>query len=181
MMIEILLTLVIILIILICIGIYIKKNEQQTINKDNIDLQRQTRTINDLDNLEGGQNTFDKIIQLLREEFQPTAITSEDDCETQLIHFLSSRFPSIVQSKGHTVHGRKIDLVIEGVYALELILVTNEGKLLSLMEQIGDSKQEFSKMAVILVDVNEVPSDKIQQYSQEYENLGVMTIVKKAY
>ena len=177
-MIEILIIAFIVLVLFILTLVVLRKGSQETNTLANQEVQKPSKLNRDIENLEISQNKFDIIIQLIRESFRPTATDNEDECENQLITFLASRFPAIVQHRGHTSQGRKIDLIIEGTYALELILVSNEGKLISLMEQIVRSKQDFSKMAVILVDVHQVPFEKIEEYCREFEHLGITTIIK---
>jgi len=126
-----------------------------------------------------GEDKFETIVKTIEQEFRPTAFTSEDDGEKQLLSFLSSRFPAIISSRGHARSGLKIDLVLEGTYAVELAVLTNEGRLFSLLDEVVQSLQDFSKMVVILVDIDQVPFQKIQEYVQEFEKRGVKTIVKK--
>ena len=82
---------------------------------------------------------------------------------------------------GHTSRGIKIDLVIEGSYAIELITVDNEGKLISLMDQMLKSQKEFGKVAAILVDINKIPDSKIREYITEFEKKKIKTILKKTH
>jgi len=169
---------VIILIALVLLTVYLKRMERETLQEQSLEQQQMVRS-SVPDELDTAQSTFDKIVQALQDGFQPKNVRNEDDGEAQLMHFLTVRFPNVVQSRGHSRQGRKIDLVLEGVYALELILVINEAKLQALMNEINDAKQDFSKMAVILIDIGEVPATTLQQFIQEYQQLGVKTIVKK--
>jgi len=122
---------------------------------------------------------FDIIIQKIKEGFNPEYAENEEAYEKKLINFLNLRFPNKIFRPGHTASGLRIDIVIDGTYALELITVNNEGSLLSLMNQIRDSKKDYHQMAVILIDLGKIPSEKIQEYANVYESLEVKTIIKK--
>ena len=131
--------------------------------------------------IEKRKSGFDEIVQSIADGFHLDSVKDEEDCENQLITFLNKKFPQKIFRRGHTSRGVKIDLVVEGSYALELIVVNNEGRLISLMEQMLKSKQDFGKNAVILVDINKIPASKIKEYATEYERIGIRTIIKKAY
>jgi hypothetical protein len=122
---------------------------------------------------------FNNIIQKIKEGFNPEYAENEEAYEKELVNFLNLRFPNKIFRQGHTSSGLRIDIVIEGTYALELITVNNEGRLLSLMNQIRDSKFDYHQMAVVLIDLGRIPSEKIQDYANVYESLEVKTIIKK--
>ena len=126
------------------------------------------------------KNEFNVIIQSIIKGFHPDFIKDEEDCENQLLKFLKKRYPNKIFSHGHTSRGLKIDLVMEGTYAIELITLDNEGKLLSLIDKMLKSKQDFEKIAVILVDINKIPTSKIKEYILEFEQIGIKPILKKA-
>ena len=95
------------------------------------------------------------------------------------MEFLKIRFPNIVMSPGHTGTGTRIDIVIEGTYAIELATVDSESRLVTLMHQIMQSKSDFIRIAVVLVDMGIVPTDKLQNYVKEYEKLNVKAVIVK--
>ena len=95
------------------------------------------------------------------------------------MNFLNDRFPTHAESHGHTSKGKPIDIVIDGTYAIELIIVDNEGKLVSLMDHVLKFKEDFGIVVVILLDTGEVPFFIIEKYIREFEKIGVKTIVKK--
>ena len=128
---------------------------------------------------ENRKNDFDEIVQSIKDNFHPVDVKHEEDGEIQLIQFLNKEFPNEIFRHGHTSRGIKIDLVIEGTYALELITVDNEGKLISLMDQMLKSKQDFYNVAVILVDTGKVSFSIIAEYAAEFEKIGIKTVIKK--
>ncbi len=119
-----------------------------------------------------------KIIQnKIKRGFNPTS-ESEETCENELVDFLNKKLPGRIISKGQSVNGRRIDFVFEGTYALELVVVNNEGKLISVMDQMMKSKDTYSKVLLILVDIGAIPTSKINDYASQYESIGIPTIVK---
>ena len=128
-----------------------------------------------------GENSFYKIVQSIQDNFNLIDIKNEEDGEKQLLQFLNKKFPNVILRHGHTSRGIKIDLVIEGTYAIELITADNEGKLISLMDQMLKSQKEFGKVAAILVDINKIPNSKIREYITEFEKKKIKTILKKTH
>ena len=123
---------------------------------------------------------FQTIVELIRDGFYPSAST-EEECEQQLMQFLNKHYPGRPLKIGHTRTGRRIDMVFEGTYAFELVHVTSEGKLIALTDQICSSKKDFQNIMVILVDIDEVPSTKLNDYIKIYEDMGITSIIKKGY
>jgi len=190
-MIEIIaITIVIIVISLFLLLDYIRNNRHSSINNSSFyhprnqpsDLSfRKSSDEKSTASAEDKQSEFDAIVQSIMKGFHPDSIKDEEECEKQLIQFLNKKFPNKILRRGHTSRGVKIDLVIEGSYALELIVVDNEGRLISLMDQMLKSKQDFGKLAAILVDINKIPVSKIEEYVTELEKIGIKTILKKVY
>jgi len=125
------------------------------------------------------KSEFDIIVQSIRKKFTLGSASDETDAEEQLLTFLNTKFPNRVQQEGHTSTGKRVDIVIDGTYSLELVVVQNEGRLVSLMDHLVKSKQDFSEVAVILVDIGEVPARKLEGYIVTYKNMGVRTILKR--
>jgi len=123
-------------------------------------------------------NVFEKIINQIEHGFTPSSGINEEDFERQLLSFLDQKFPDNMKTRGHTRSGGKIDIIIDGTYAIELITVDHEGKLFSLLNMIANSKQDFSKAAVVLINVGNVSSDKIQKYVEEMKKLDIKAVVK---
>lgn len=122
---------------------------------------------------------FDTILGSIEEGFNPGIVKNEEESENQLIQFLDTRFPNKSLTGGHTSTGKKVDIVIDGTYCIELAVVNNEGRLVSLMDQILKYKRDFGEVAVILLDLNEVPAYTIEKYIDAYKQAGAKVIVKK--
>lgn len=127
-----------------------------------------------------GPSEFERMVQSVKDSFHLNVITSEEHAENQLLAFLSATYPKhFFVRKGHDSSGGKIDIVVDGSFAFNLILVTNEGRLVSLMDQVLKAKQEFVANVVILVDVDMVPVHRLQQYAEEFQQINVQTIILK--
>jgi hypothetical protein len=122
---------------------------------------------------------FDTILGSIEQGFNPGIVKTEEECENQLIQFLGTRFPNKSLTGGHTSTGKKVDIVIDGTYCIELAVVNNEGRLVSLMDQILKYKMDFGEVAVILLDSGEVPAYTIEKYIDAYKQAGAKVIVKK--
>jgi len=131
--------------------------------------------------LDNEQSEFDAMVQRITDEFHPEMVKNEDETKDELIRFLEIRFPhrDIIR-KGHDSQGDRIDIVIDGCIAIDLTIVINEGKLIFLLSQLTKMKPDFSDVAVILIDVEEVPVSLIESYRNEFESVGVKTIIKKS-
>ena len=122
---------------------------------------------------------FDTILGSIEGGFNLGIVKNEEESENQLIQFLNTRFPNKALTGGHTTLGEKVDIVIDGTYCIELAIVNNEGRLVSLMDQILKYKRDFGEVAVILLDFNEVPAYTIEKYIDAYKQAGAKVIVKK--
>ena len=123
---------------------------------------------------------FDEMVGIIDAGFEPFDVMNEKDAERQLMQFLNQRFPNVTMVPGHTSTGTRIDIVIEGTYAIELVTADNESRLVTLMHQIMESKWDFVRIAVIIVDLGKIPTEQIQGYVNEYQKLDIKTIVKQS-
>jgi hypothetical protein len=124
-------------------------------------------------------NQFETIIRTIEAEFQLSDISTENEAEKALLYFLNSRFPNLIIARGHTSTGVRIDLVMDGTYAIELVTVDDESRLISLTHQILKAKDDFLDILVILVDMNKVSPDIIQNYLLVLNKQNIRYIVKK--
>ncbi len=124
------------------------------------------------------KNDFNTILRIIDREFKPEAVNKEET-EKQLIKFLNKKFPKKTQRHGHTSDGKKVGIVIDGTYSLELVVLNNESKLLSIVDNIITSRRDFSEVAVILIDIGKISNIKIKEYIEEFKELGAKIIIKK--
>ena len=125
-------------------------------------------------------DAFDDMTILIKNNFRPTSFINDGECEELLISFLTQNLPKNIITRGHTEEGDRLDIVIDGTYALELVIADSEEKLLYLMDLSLKSKKDFDKTAVVIVDVKKIPSSKIQEFATQIERIGIRTIVVEA-
>lgn len=122
-------------------------------------------------------DTFDRIIILIKNKFHPSSFKNDEECEKLLLSFLTENLPNNIITHGHTAKGDRLDIVIDGTYALELIVADKEEKLLHLMDLSLKSKKDFDKTAAIIIDIGHIQNDKIQEFTYEMKKIGIKTIV----
>jgi hypothetical protein len=121
---------------------------------------------------------FLNFVKIIDEGFFPKNVKNETDAEKELVDFLNCSFPGMVIYPGHTSKGSRIDIVIYGTYAVEVVLVDGESRLITFMHQIIDVKEDFSDTLAILIDVGKVSSELVQKYASSCEKIEIATIIK---
>lgn len=165
---------VVIAIVLIFLLIFLSKDRQSY--GEYTDLGNETKDIS----FEKNEDAFDSIYQSIKNSFMPMNFRDDEECERQLIAFLSKKFPNKAIARGHTSKGEKLDIVIDGTYALELIIANNEGKLAYLTNLMINSQKDFEKRIAIIVDVGKVSPDSLKEFGDDLKRLGIRTIIKKS-
>jgi len=122
------------------------------------------------------QSEFDSILESIEKGFEPEDVRDENDFEKQLTQFLKIKYPEKIKRQVETPKG-KIDIVIDNLYAIELKIADRRGKLRDLVGQVHSYKKVYSEVAVILLDVGKMSRSEIKEYVDDYENLGVKTII----
>lgn len=123
--------------------------------------------------------TFDRIVSLINNKFHPKTFRNDEECQSLLINFLTEKLPNNIVTHGHTAGGDKLDIVIDGTYALELIIADKEEKLLYLMDLSLKSKKDFNNTASIIIDPGLIDEKKIQDFASQMKKIGIKTLVKK--
>lgn len=186
-MIEIILVIVVVVVLFLLTVIMIQQRDRNTTqDKTNNSVMQQqetstpdftpTRTVKPLAN-SSRVNVFEEIIHLIKNRFEPASFENDEDCEKQLITFLTANLPSNVITRGHTTTGERIDIVIDGTYALELIIANNEEKLMYLMNLSMQSKKDFDNTAAVIIDIGVMPFSKLQEFADEIKKIGIETII----
>jgi len=122
------------------------------------------------------QSEFDSILESIEQGFEPEDVRDENDFEKQLMQFLKIKYPDRIKRQVDTPKG-KIDIIIDNRYAIELKIADGKGKLRDLLGQVHSYKKVYSEVAVILLDVGKMSHSEIKEYVDDYENLGVKTII----
>jgi len=169
--------LTIVLIIFVMVYLFSRAHKESFISQKSDEIEGHIKS-EDISHFKLGEDV-ERILWSIKNHFNPKVVSNEAEAEKQLMNFLDSRFPTHAKSRGHTSKGKPIDIVIDGTYAIELIVVDNEGKLVLLMDHVLKFKEDFGIVVVVLLDTDEVPVFIIEKYVKQFENMGVKTIVKK--
>ena len=180
-MLEVIVPIVVIIIFLVILMLYLYSREKEKpYTQDNIINDSYSEKVPSDENVESfySKTKFDEICSLIKNRFQPNEAGSEKDYEDQLIQFLNKIVPNIAIQQGHTRKGIKIDFVVEGTIAIELILVNNEGKLVNAMTQMSQSKEDFDRLLIVLVKTGLVSISTIDDYVKQFDEMGIVVILK---
>jgi hypothetical protein len=119
---------------------------------------------------------FEKILQIIQEKFEPEESRDEKELEKQLTQILKLLLPNKIDRQSNTAKGR-IDIVIDGKYGLELKIANSSSILRALKGQVQDYKKVLDEVAIILLDVNKLPTSEIREFVQDCKEFGVKTII----
>lgn len=117
------------------------------------------------------QGEFDAILDNINNEFEIVEnVRDEEDFKKQLSQFLKYKYSGIRLEQPNP-RGRG-DILINNKYLLELKIAKNKYILRDLKGQIHDYKKVYDKVAVVLLDVGEVPRTEIKEYMEDYHSFG---------
>lgn len=94
----------------------------------------------------------------------------------QLAQFLKIKYPARIKIQVETPKD-KIDLFIDEKRAIELKIADGNVKLRDLVDQVYSYKKVFNNVAVIFLDVGKMSRSEIKEYIDDYEEIGVKTLV----
>lgn len=121
------------------------------------------------------KSDLDSILDSIK-GFEPEPVRDEEDFEKQLFQFLKLKYPNQVERQVETREG-KIDIVINGIYALELKIADSRGKLRDLIGQLYSYKKVYDNVSVVLLDIGKMSYHEIKKYADDYRGLGVKTVI----
>jgi len=136
---------------------------------------------NSIETTKSTENEFNNILHKINSDFNPKNVVDKNDLKRRLVEFLRSNYPHEILGEGHNSIGEKMDIVINGIYAIKLKIVKNEGGLIFLVDQILECRRDFNDIAVFLYDIDEISSEKINEYITEYYELDIKVVMKKGF
>jgi len=122
------------------------------------------------------QSEFEAILESIENDFEPEDVRDENDFEKQLTQFLKIKYPDRVKRQVDTPKG-KIDILIDDRYVIELKIADSKIKLRDLVGQVTSYKKVYCDIAIALLDVGKLSRSEIKEYVDDYEQIGVKTIV----
>lgn len=122
-----------------------------------------------------GKGPLETLIAILK-EFTPEEFRDEPELQKQLALYLKLRNVGHVEREVQSTKG-KIDVVVDGKFAIELKLAENSQKLRGLVSQAMDYRKLYSHVIALIVDVGALGPKELEERIQDLKNLGVMAIV----
>lgn len=111
---------------------------------------------------------FENIKNAVISYFKPEPITDEEHLKAQLAIFLKTRFPNTDVQREVPVKSGIMDILIDGVYAIEVKVPHNNNELRNAEGQIADYKEEFPNLWVVILDVGLIPQSTLHEYQDKY-------------
>ena len=126
------------------------------------------------------QSKFEELLGLIEGDFQDAIydlkISDEKSLNQQLVMFLRMTFSENIESEVPTEKGR-VDILIDGKYALELKYADNKSTLDKGIAEVKRFSKLFNFVAVIIFDINILSINTIIEYKKDYEDLGAEVII----
>jgi N6-adenosine-specific RNA methylase IME4 len=129
---------------------------------------------------EGGKNIsekiedFEKILRILREDFKPEVVRSEEDFEKQVYQFLSGRLGKERVERQVNIKGSRIDLLIDGKYGIEIKIADSVQKLYELIGQTMNYKEILGNVIAVILDTGVVKN--IENFIEKLEKQGIKVV-----
>ena len=133
---------------------------------------------------------FSTILNIIQSDFEPESITGEgmeDKLQSQLTIFLKAKFPDMKIEREVVLQSRdRVDIVIDGKFALELKVPRTRTALRDLTAQIEEYLEEYDFLGVVIADITPELEDEdedpmtqnINEYVDKFESkFGVQTVL----
>ena len=133
---------------------------------------------------------FSTILNIIQSDFEPESITGEgmeDKLQSQLTIFLKAKFPDMKIEREVVLQSRdRVDIVIDGKFALELKVPRTRTALRDLTAQIEEYLEEYDFLGVVIADITPELEDEdedpmtqnINEYVDRFESkFGVQTVL----
>jgi len=99
---------------------------------------------------------FDEILGEIKMGFRPEKTRDEEELEKQLVMFLKMKLGEDRVDRQYHKDGKRVDIVIDGKYGIELKIAESYGSIASLPTQLRLYRKRFKDVAAVLVK----PEDK---------------------
>ena len=126
------------------------------------------------------QTDFEAIINSIKIDFEPEAITNEEHLEAQLMVFLRAKFSNRKIRRQVTIQGRDIlDILVDDKYAFELKVPHARSDLRNLGGQLEEYQEQYPNLCAVIYDiVDSNLSQDISDYVDKYKrNYGIDSII----
>jgi len=126
------------------------------------------------------KSDFEIIVNSIKADFEPEAITNEEHLEAQLMVFLKAKFSERKIRRQVTIQGNDIlDILVDDKYAFELKVPRTRSDLRNLGAQLEEYQEQYPNLCAVIFDVDESNlTQDIMDYSDKYKrNYGISSII----
>ena len=136
------------------------------------------------------EKEFSTILSVIQSDFEPESITGEqmeDKLQSQLTVFIKAKFPDKkIEREVVLQSSDRVDVVIDGKFALELKVPRERTALRNLTAQLEEYLEEYDFLGVVIADVTKELEDldedpmtqNINEYIERFKSkFGVQTVV----
>ncbi|QLH08818.1 hypothetical protein [Candidatus Nitrosotenuis sp. DW1] len=130
--------------------------------------------------LEFEKTDFQIIVNSLKADFEPEAISDEEHLESQMMIFLKAKFPDRKIRRQITIQGNdRLDILVDDKYAFELKVPKARSDLRNLGAQLAEYKEKYPNICSVIYNIDEWNlSQDIIDYVDKYKrDYGVLTVV----
>jgi len=161
---------------------YLSRKEKSISNQNNSQTEDTKKNINfknKIKHFKKYDTTFFKIISTIQNDFKPQPCTDEKELQGQLTMFLSTKYPGKEIDREVEKDGAKLDIVIDGKYAIELKIARDPTTLRNLTAQLEEYQEVYPQIAALLLNIIEKSNmESIKEYAKKYdEKLKIPTII----
>ena len=126
------------------------------------------------------KSDFQMIINSIKADFEPEAITDEEHLEAQLMVFLKAKFPERKTRRQITIQGNdRLDILVDDKYALELKVPKARADLRNLGAQVSEYQEKYPHICAVIYDLDDLNlSQDIIDYVDKYKrDYGIPSII----
>ena len=130
--------------------------------------------------IEYEKTDFQIIINSIKADFEPEAITDEEHLEAQLMVFLKAKFSGRKIRRQITIQGNdRLDVLIDDKYAFELKVPKARSDLRNLGAQISEYQEKYPNICSVIYDLDDLNlSQDIVDYVDKYKrDCGITSVI----
>ena len=162
---------------------YLSRKEKSISNQNNSQTEDTKKNINFKNKIKHFKKydaTFFKIISTIQNDFKPQPCTDEKELQGQLTMFLSTKYPGKEIDREVEKDGAKLDIVIDGKYAIELKIARDPTTLRNLTAQLEEYQEVYPQIATLLLNIIEKSNmESIKEYAKKYDEKLIRDTVNK--
>ena len=126
------------------------------------------------------KSDFQMILNTIKADFEPEAITDEEHLESQLMIFLKAKFSERKIERQITIQGNdRLDVLIDDKYVFELKVPKSRSDLRNLGAQISEYQEKYPNICTIIYDLDDLNlTQDIMYYVNKYKHdYGISSII----